>query len=54
MKRRSSPARRAALAALGLLPLLGAVISIFWMQLAKSRPETWGAEMAAWLLGSAA
>jgi hyaluronan synthase len=52
MKRRISPARRAALAALGLLPLVGAVISIFWMQLAKARPETWGAEMAAWLLGS--
>jgi hyaluronan synthase len=52
MKRRISPARRAALAALGLLPLVGAVISIFWMQLAKARPETWGAEIAAWLLGS--
>jgi hyaluronan synthase len=52
MKRRISPARRAAFAALGLLPLVGAVLSIFWMQLAKSRPETWGAELAAWLLGS--
>ncbi len=52
MKRRISPARRATLAALGLLPLVGAIVSIFWMQLAKSRPEAWGAELAAWLLGS--
>ncbi len=51
MKRRISPARRAALGALGFLPLVGAVISIVWMQLAKSRPEAWGAELAAWLLG---
>ena len=42
MKRRKSPARRAALAALGMLPLVGAFISIFWMLVAHARPETLG------------
>ena len=43
MKRRKSPARRVALAVLGTLPLVGALISIFWMLLANTRPEEWGA-----------
>ncbi len=51
MKRRKSPARRAALAALGMLPLVGAFISIFWMLVAHARPETLGAAIAAWLIG---
>jgi hyaluronan synthase len=51
MKRRKSPARRAALATLGMLPLVGAFISIFWMLIAHARPETLGAAIAAWLLG---
>lgn len=51
MKKRKSPARRAALAALGMLPLVGAFISIFWMQVAHASPETLGAAIAAWLLG---
>ena len=38
-------------AALGLLPLVGAFLSIFWMLLAKSRPEMWGSAIAAWFLG---
>ena len=42
MKRRKSPARRAALAALGMLPLVGACISIFWMRLAHATPQTLG------------
>ncbi|HEX4448555.1 MAG TPA: glycosyltransferase [Polyangiaceae bacterium] len=52
MKRRTSPVRRVALAALGMLPLVGALISIFWMLFAKTRPEAWGAAVAAWLMGS--
>lgn len=51
MKRRKSPARRAALASLGMLPLVGAFISIFWMLIVHARPETLGAAIAAWLLG---
>jgi hyaluronan synthase len=51
MKRRKSPARRAALATLGMLPLVGAFISIFWMLIAHARPETLGAAIAAWLVG---
>ena len=51
MKRRKSPARRAALATLGMLPLVGAFISIFWMLIVHARPETLGAAIAAWLLG---
>ncbi|HEY5146940.1 MAG TPA: glycosyltransferase family 2 protein, partial [Polyangiaceae bacterium] len=54
MKRRTSPARRAALGAVGLLPLVGALISIFWMLLIRARPETWAAALAvieSWLLG---
>jgi hyaluronan synthase len=38
-------------ATLGLLPLVGAVLSILGMLLAKTRPELWGAAMAAWLVG---
>jgi len=44
------PVRRAARASLGLLPLVGAVLSILWMLLAKNRPEMWGAAIAAWML----
>ncbi len=51
MKRRKSPARRVALASLGMLPLVGAFISIFWMQLAHASPQNLGAVIAAWLLG---
>jgi hyaluronan synthase len=41
-----------ALASLGMLPLVGALLSIFWMLFAKSRPEAWGAALATWLRGS--
>jgi hyaluronan synthase len=54
MKRRKSPARRAVLGAIGLLPLVGALISIFWMLMIRARPETWAAALAvieSWLLG---
>jgi hyaluronan synthase len=51
MKRRKSPAQRAALASLGMLPLVGAFISIFWMLIVHTRPETLGAAIAAWFLG---
>jgi hyaluronan synthase len=51
MKRRKSPLRRVALGSLGMLPLVGALISIFWMLLVHARPGTWGAAIGAWLLG---
>jgi hyaluronan synthase len=51
MKRRKSPARRVALASLGMLPLVGALISIFWMVVVRSSPESLGATIAAWLIG---
>jgi hyaluronan synthase len=51
MKRRKSPARRAALAALGMLPLVGALVSTFWMVIAHAKPETWGAAIIAWMIG---
>ena len=46
MKRRNSPARRAAFGAIGLLPLVGALISILWMLLVRARPDTWAAALA--------
>ncbi len=51
MMMRRLTARRAVRASLGLLPLVGAVLSILWMLLAKNRPEMWGSAIAAWLLG---
>jgi hyaluronan synthase len=35
-----------------MLPLVGALISIFWMLFAKTRPEAWGSALATWLRGS--
>ncbi len=53
MKRRKSPARRVTMAVVGTLPLVGALISIFWMVLARTRPEEWGHALASWVTGSA-
>ncbi|MGH7271629.1 MAG: glycosyltransferase, partial [Polyangiaceae bacterium] len=38
-------------ATLGLLPLVGALLSISWMLLAKARPQMWGSALAAWVIG---
>jgi hyaluronan synthase len=35
-----------------MLPLVGALISIFYMLLARTRPEAWGAALAQWFFGS--
>ena len=51
MKRRKSPLRRVALGSLGMLPLVGALISIFWMLLVHARPGTWGAAIGAYTPG---
>jgi hyaluronan synthase len=51
MKKRKSPLQQAALSALGLLPLMGALISIFWMLVAKTPHGGIGAALASWVVG---